>query len=201
MKYSRRSIKIVAVMLVCILTALAQVPGNLKHFDNSGLSFDYPNGWTLDDHSSSDAQQLTLSRNDSVAQITLFAHRGTVDTPEKVAQAKTKLIDPYIAYMSRQFEQMGAHPTQSPATLEIGGAQAEGVHIRAVLENEPGEAGIYWLVLNKRLVVLTIFGPDQAIKQVASAWDTVRNSIRIVGNIPAPRPSPSLQPSPSPSPR
>ncbi|HMF55806.1 MAG TPA: hypothetical protein VK619_05570 [Pyrinomonadaceae bacterium] len=201
MKHSSTGIKLFAIMLISVLTAVSQTSGNLKHFNTDGLVFDYPNGWTIADHSNSDAQQLTLGRNDSEVQITLFVHRGAVDSPERLAQARTKLIDPYVEGLSHNFEQMGAHPTKTPATLEIGGAQAEGVHVRAVLDNQPGEAGVYWVVLNKRLIVLTIFGPDQAIKQVTNAWDTVRNSLRIEASSPAARPSPSPSASPSPSPR
>ncbi len=67
---------------------------NPKHFTKDGLSFDYPDGWTIADESTSDAQQLTLSRSDSEAMIKFFVHRGKVNTPEKLALAKTKIIEP-----------------------------------------------------------------------------------------------------------
>ena len=84
--------KITAV-LTCLLalflafTAIAQT-GNTKHFTKDGLSFDYPDGWTITDESNSDAQQLTLNRSDSSAMIKFFVLRGKVNTPEKLAQAK-----------------------------------------------------------------------------------------------------------------
>ena len=179
MRLSFAAVKLLAVILFCSLTALAQGAGNLKHFDSGGLTFDYPNGWTLTESSNSDAQQMQLTRSDSDAQISIFVPRGKVDTPERVAQARTKLIDPYLNYTSQKFVEMGATPTRTPASTEIGGAQAEGVHIRAVLAGEAGEAGVYWLVVNNRLVVLTFFGPDQSLKRATPAWDTVRNSLHI----------------------
>jgi hypothetical protein len=68
---------------------------------------------------------------------------------------------------------------------------AEGVHITAVLEGEAGEAGIYWATIGERLVVLTLFGPDKALKKVQPSWDLVRNSLKVEANAkatPSPKP-------------
>lgn len=165
-----------------------------KHFTKDGLSFDYPDGWVITDESNSDAQQLTLSRPDSEAQIKFFVHRGKVNTPDKLAQAKTKLIDPYLNYYERQFGSMGANPKRAAATTQIGGIEAEGVRITAILDREPGEAGVYWATVSERLVVLTLFGPDKAIKKAAPTWDAVRNSLKIEAPAPKASPSPKAKP-------
>jgi hypothetical protein len=180
--------------LVCLFAfALLMVVGvaaqNNKHFTKDGLSFDYPDGWTISDESNSDAQQITLTRPDSDAMIKFFVHRGKVNTPDKLAQAKTKIIDPYLNYTEKQFVEMGGKPERAAATSQIGGANAEGVRITAILDREPGEAGVYWATVGERLVVLTLFGPDKAIKKAAPAWDAVRNSLKI--EAPAPKVSPS----------
>ena len=87
---------------------------------------------------------------------------------------------------------MGAKPESAPATTEIGGLKSEGVRISASLDGEPGAAEIYWGVLGQRLVVLTFFGPDKALKQATPAWDTIRTSIAVEDPKPAtPAPSPS----------
>jgi hypothetical protein len=68
---------------------------------------------------------------------------------------------------------------------------AEGVKVTAVLEGESGEAGIYWATIGERLVVLTLFGPDKALKKVQPSWDLLRNSLKIEANAkPAPSPKP-----------
>jgi len=180
-------------ILTCLLAlsfafaATAQT-GN-KHFAKDGLSFDYPDGWTVVDESGVDAQQLTLNRNDSPAMIKFFVHRGKVNSPEKMAQAKAKIIDQYVGFTEKQFTQMGAKPTRTDATTQIAGLNAEGVHITAVLEGESGEAGIYWATVGERLVVLTFFGPDKALKKMQPSWDLIRNSLKIDANAKA-TPSP-----------
>jgi hypothetical protein len=185
--------------IVCVFAfALLMVVGvaaQNKHFTKDGLSFDYPDGWTITDESNADAQQLTLSRADSDALIKFFVHRGKVNTPDKLALAKTKIIEPYLTYTEKQFVGMGAKPERAAATMQIAGAEAEGVRITAILDREPGEAGIYWVTVGERLVVLTLFGPDKAIKKAAPTWDAVRNSLKI--EAPAqPKASPSPKPKP-----
>lgn len=190
MRYLCLSIKLFALVIFFSLTAFAQSSSDVKRFDKDGLAFDYPNNWTIEDQSNQDAQQMTLGQASLDAQIRLFVHRGKIDTPEKLAQAKTKLIDPYIEATANTFTQMGAKPTREPATIEIAGLKAEGVRIKATLDNVPGEAAIYWVTLGNRVVVITFFGPDQALKQATPAWNTVRNSLRIEVKKPAQPPAP-----------
>lgn len=188
-----RTLILAAVSLLLLVSAFAQNP-NAKHFDKDGLSFDYSNGWTIVDESNADAQQLTLRRDDSDAMIKFFVHRGRVNSPDKTAQAKSKLIDPYVEFTAKQFIQMGAKPERVPASTEIGGLPAEGVRIKAVLGSDPGEAAIYWNTVGERLVVLTFFGPDKARQKVMPTWDIVRNSVKIE---PPPQPKSTPQPSPA----
>jgi hypothetical protein len=166
-----------SVFSVLSVALFAQTPTDAKNFSANGLSFDYPDSWTLQDDTNSDAQQLTLARANNDVQIRVFVHKGRI-TPEKFADAKKAFIDPYIASTVKQFVAMGAKPEQSPDSSEIGGMKAEGVKVAASL-GEPGAAKIYWAHLGQRVVILTIFGPDREIKQFTSTWDMVRNSLKI----------------------
>lgn len=185
---------IVYVFAIALLIVVSVAAQNTKQFTKDGLVFDYPEGWSVTDESNSDAQQLTVSRADSNVQIRVFVHRGKVNTPEKLAQAKAKIIDPYLNHTEKQFAQMGAKPERAAATTQIGGTAAEGVRIKAVLD-EPGEAGVYWATVGERLVMLTLFGPDKAIKKETPTWDAVRNSLKIEALAqPKASPSPKAKP-------
>jgi hypothetical protein len=85
---------------------------------------------------------------------------------------------------------MGAKPEQAKDSTEIAGEKAEGVAITASLGGEPGAAKIYWALIGQRVVVLTYFGPDKELKQFASAWDMVRNSLKVEDPKGAPQASP-----------
>ena len=156
---------------------IAQTASDIKTFNADGVSFNYPNGWVLHDDTNSDAQQLTLARPNNDVQIRVFVHKGRI-TPEKFPDAKKAFIDPYLASTHKQFVAMGAKPEQSADSSEIGGVKAEGVKIAANL-GEPGAAKIYWAIVGQRVVIMTIFGPDREIKQFASAWDTVRSTLKV----------------------
>ena len=184
-------LKLVGIVFCCVL-ASAQTPDS-KNFAKDGLSFDYPAAWQLKDDTNGDAQQLTLAKADSDVQIRVFVHKGRV-TAEKLPDAKKAFIDPYIASTEKQFVSMGAKPEQSPDTSEIGGVKADGVKISASLGGETGAAKIYWAVVGQRVVVLTLFGPDKQLTQLAPAWDLVRNSLKVVD----PKAAPAASPKPSP---
>jgi hypothetical protein len=190
MKYSYTILGLLAIMLCFGLTAGAQTAGNMKRLEKDGLAFDYPNGWTLADQSNEDAQQFTLGRAGSDAQIRIFVFRSLVDTPAKVTEAQTKLVNPYVEATAKSFVDMGANPTRTPATIQFGTLPAEGVRIKAVLDSVPGEAAIYWAAIGNRLVVLTLFGPDDALKQAAPAWESVRNSLSVEDKKPTQKTAP-----------
>ena len=175
------------------VTTVAQTASDAKNFSASGLSFNYPNGWTLQDDTNSDAQQLTLARANNDVQIRVFVHKGKIAT-EKFPDAKKAFIDPYIASTNKQFVAMGAKPEQSADSTEIAGQKAEGVKLSANL-GEPGAAKIYWALVGQRVVILTIFGPDREIKQFTPAWDMVRTTLQVEDKSTSkPTPAPSPQP-------
>lgn len=192
MKLTLICVSIVAMSL--LVGAIFAQNANTQHFAKDGLSFDYLNGWMIEDKSNSDAQDISLGRSDSEALIKLFVHRGKVDTPEKMAQAKTKLIDPYVAYTEKQLAATGANPERVPATIEVGGVTAEGIRLQ-MRDSDPGEAAIFWGVVGNRLVVLTFYGSDKSLKKAMPTWDVVRTTLKVEP------PPPKGTPSPSPSPK
>ena len=168
---------ILLVILIASVVAVAQ-SGSDKQFTKDGLTFDYPSGWTLQDDSNEDAQQLTLARAGNDLLIRVFVHKGKV-TAEKFPDAKKAFIDPYVVSTGKQFVAMGAKPIETLVSTEVGGAKAEGVVIAANLGGETGAARIYWALVGNRVVILTYFGPDKELKQFAAAWDLVRSSLKI----------------------
>jgi hypothetical protein len=193
----RLTFKLSLIVILSCVFASAQTPTQTptpppsvaQHFAKGGLVFDYPNGWTMSDISDDDAQQYTISRSNSDLQMRVFAHKGRV-TQEKMAEAKKSFIEPYVKAISNQFRQMGATPSETADTTEIAGIPADGVKISASLGGDPGAAKIYWVLLNQRVVVLTLFGPDREIKQLTPAWDLFRSSLKIEEPKAAASPSP-----------
>ena len=181
-----------AIALVSLSSAVVYsqtTPADAKQFTKDGVMFNYLPSWSLVDDSNGDAQQVTLTRSDSDAQIRVFIHRGRI-TPEKMPQARKAFIDSYIDSTAKQFIAMGAKPEQSPDSTDIGTTKAEGMNIKASLAGEAGAAKIYWALINERVVVLTYFGPDKELKKHQPAWDLIRTSLQIEQKKPAAKPSP-----------
>lgn len=180
----------IAIFFLSSAVVYSQTTPEAKPYSKDGLTFNYQGNWTLSDDSNGDAQQVTLSRTDTDAQIRVFVHRGRV-TPEKMPQARKSFIDPYVRSTASQFVAMGAKPEESPDTTDIGTTKAEGVNIKASLGGEPGAAKIYWALVADRVVVLTYFGPDKELKKHQAAWDLIRTSLQVEPKKPAAKPSPS----------
>jgi len=176
-----------SVLAICSAAVYAQT--DAKNFTKNGLSFDYPAGWSLQDDTNDDAQQLTLARANSDVQIRVFVHKGKITT-EKLPDAKKGFIDPYVASTGRQFVAMGAKPQQNPDSTEIAGVKADGVNITAALGGEPGAARIYWALVGSRVVIMTYFGPDRDLKMFTPAWDLVRTSLKVEDPKPVAKPTP-----------
>ena len=194
MKFSRKSFQLIAFLLFCGISVSAQALSDTDNFNKDGLSFNYPSGWSFNDASTSDAQNMTLGRSDSDVQITVYVFRPPLTTPERIAEAKRVLVDKYVESTTKSLEQAGARPQSSPANSEIGGVKSDGVKIQASLDGVPGLAEIQWAVVGQRMVILTIFGPDRGLLKARSGWDTIRNTIKIEGPAPQPNPSPKTTP-------
>ena len=178
MKSKNKLVHLISLLLLASTAVFAQT-NDVKQFNKDGVTFDYPSAWALEDRSDNDAQQLVLGRSDGDAQVRVFVLRPPVSTPEKLAEAKRVLVDPYVNATAKQFEAMGAKPERVAANSEIAATPAEGVKLQAVLDREPGAAEIYWSVVGQRLVVLTFFGPDKARKQSVTGWDSIRNTLKV----------------------
>jgi len=178
--------------LLLMVVAFAQGPAG-KHFDKDGLSFDYPANWTITDQSTKQMQYLELAQGDVI--IRVRSPREWLKTPEKEAHAKKLFQDQYVDDFSAQVEQQGMHPKRSPVTTQIGGADAEGARVRAVMDGQPGGMDSYSRIISDRLVNLSTIGSETDFVKSAAAWDLIRGSLKVEPPPqPTPKPSPKVKP-------
>ena len=177
---SSRAILLVTFLLLFGLSVSSQTPvGGAKLYDKEGLSFNYPTGWQFNDTSSKNAIEMTFGREDLDATVKVFVFRTPLDSADKLAEAKKILVERYITTTTKSFEDENGHPKGEPSTSEIAALKAEGVKIHASLDGVAGVAEIEWAIVQDHMVVLTLFGPDKAVKMAAPAWDLIRSSIKI----------------------
>ncbi len=177
----------VLLMIILVLalyqSALAQASAQeaLKHFAVKGLSFDYPAAIELEDHSTQNGQHLVIQGKGN-AQIMIVSRYGQINTAAELAAARREVVDSFVATMWQQIHEQDPNVLRTAAQIEVAGTQATGVRLRAVLENQPGNAEIYSLQLGSRLVLLSLIGTDREIAASAPAWLAIRRSLKIEAN-------------------
>lgn len=162
--------------------AFAQTPAqDLKHFADKGLSFDYPAAIVVDDRSSPTGQHLVIESTGK-AQIMIVSRFAQINSAEDLAAARHEVVDSFIETMWQQIHEQDPNLSRAPAQIDVSGVQATGVRLRAVLNNEPGNAEVYSLQLGQRLVVLSIIGSDREIAASAPVWLATRRSLKVAAN-------------------
>ena len=150
----------------------------LKHFAVKGLSFDYPAEIELEDHGTLSGQHLVI-QSKGQAQIMIVSRYAQINTEAELAAARREVVDTFIATMWQQIHEQDPNVSRTAAQIEVAGAQATGVRLRAVLDNQPGNAEIYSIELGSRLVLISLIGTDREIAAAASAWLAIRRSLKV----------------------
>ena len=153
----------------------------LKHFAAKGLSFDYPVEIELEDHGTPSGQHLVI-QGQGQAQIMIFSRYAQINTAAELAAARHEVVDGYIETIWEQIHDQDPNVLRTAAQIEVAGAQATGVRLRAVLGNQPGNAEIYSIKLGSRLVLISLIGTDREIAASARAWLAIRRSLKIEAN-------------------
>ncbi len=175
---SRRITRGLFVLIFLCLPAFAQ-DQNTTHFAKNGLVFDYPVGMKFEDRSNAVGQQLVLTHAGTGAQVMVWARYDMIDTAEQVAKARKEVFDFFVDAMAKEFDRQGAKVDRADKQIEVGGTQASGVRLRAILQSEAGNADVYSLLLGRRLVMVSFIGSDKELSAAASDWATIRASLRI----------------------
>lgn len=179
-----RMVKKFSIVLVTLMalglcqSAPAQSAKDLKHFAARGLSFDYPAAIEVDDRSSPGIQHLVI-QSKGRAQIMIMSRLDEITNASELAAARHEVVDPFVETVFKQIQEDDPNVVRGAAQILVGRAQATGVKLRAVLNNEPGNAEIYSLKLGPRLVVLSLIGTDKEIAESAPVWLAIRRSLKV----------------------
>jgi hypothetical protein len=167
-------------LLAFTLPAAAQQPSaQVTHYYKNGLAFDYPASMQIEDLSKEDGQQLVLTTGKQGAQIMVISRFDKINSAQELAAARKEHADGFAETMYGELLKLDPKTTRASAQVEIAGTQAPGTRLRATLDNQPGSAEVYSVLLGKRLVLVTIIGPDKEIAAAANAWATIRSSLKV----------------------
>lgn len=179
MKNTHATLKLLCLFaLLCTNAAAQNAAPQVKHFSDKGLSLDYPSDFSLEDQSKEGGQNLVLTKENG-AQIMVISGFDAINSPEQLEKARHDVADKFTDSMFEELKKVG-RAERKDAQIEIAGTKAQGTRLTAVLADGPGAAEIYWLLLGKRLVLVTLIGSDKEIAAAANAWALVRSSLKIV---------------------
>lgn len=189
MKTSRTIIRSLLVLTLLCLPVLAQQPSpEVTRFSKNGLAFDYPTSMQMTDASTENGQHLILLHGEKGAQIMVISRYTQITSAEQLATAQREVFGSFAETMWKELQKLDPKVSRTPVQIAIGGAQATGLRLRAVLNNEPGSAELYSLLLGRRLVVVSLIGSDKEIAAIANAWSTIRSSLKSEESAPAAAP-------------
>ena len=164
------SIVLVLSFGVCAQSAASE----LKHFAADGVSFDYPDAYTVKDESNSEAQRFILTRRGSSVQLTIVAKKGWVlsnEVPAAIEKSTAPLIQQVAATL-------GTNPAQRTSIKPmVGSKEAEGVRLRSSA-NSKRTAEVIWLRLSLRLISMALVRSDQDESSATQLWQAVGSSIK-----------------------
>lgn len=173
------------VAMSCLIAAANPTSPQANRYSEDGLSFEYPADWPLSDESDAQAQTLSLDPGQNEAKILVIVLRQRMDA-QQLAEAQPKMTQAILDSLAQSFSRAGVTPQPSYVSATIAGRQATGIRLRAVLQNEAGNADVYWLALSDRLVHVIFVGADPELARAANAWNMVCSTLRVEGGAPTP---------------
>src|ERR1043165_9392225 len=147
----------------------------LNHFAADGISFDYPDGYSVTDESSSEAQRLKLTRRGTSVQLTIVALRGIV-LRKDVPAAIEKSTEPLITQVAKTLGGK-SRPDRASIKTQIGSTEVEGVRLRSSDNRRIGE--VVWSRLSFRLISMALVRSDLDESPGSQLWQTIRSSLRV----------------------
>lgn len=182
------------ILLFSILVLSTPLAAQVNQYSKDGLSFSYPSDWPAQEEINEQVLMVSLDRGEKEAKIMVMAFRGTM-TQEQINQVQASVTQALADTFTQAIQQQGGQAQRSFASVAAAGRQASGIRLRAVIKGDPGNAEIYWLTLNNRLVYLVFVGSDTERARASVAWNMVCTTLRVGGGAPSEPPRQSATPS------
>lgn len=158
---------------------VASIGQEAKKYSKGGVSFEYAAGSEVTDQPSQDSQRIILSNKDSDSQVMIIVLQKRVASGASMADIKKATVDPWLTSLTDQYTKAGIAIERSPDTTEISGESVEGTKLKFSLDGQAGTGYAYWILLDKRLVLLYFIRPDKLAEKASAGWDVLRKSIRV----------------------
>ncbi len=169
-------ITFIALTMASMITAPTQsnTPSR-HHYDQGGLAFDYPDGWTVAENNNDERYEVVVSPNSGPARVRILISKpiNTCDFEAEKANLIKNLLDEL-----RSTIKVRESTVVQPVRTTLGDNQIEGGQLHGTLQGRPVTAELYTTRLSHRFVsfvyVTTNTGPP-----ADETWSIVRKSLQI----------------------
>jgi len=163
-------------ILIVSLTAAAQ---SAEHFSQGGVSFDYPDGWILNDRSRPESQQLILSRPDISSLVIVVALREPILTRTQLYAASAQVTEPYVRDLVAKLSSDTSPAKRDSSCEKIGEATIGGVRVKGEMSGAPTTAEVYAFPKGRRFLNVIYVRKNAEEPESAAAWKLVRESLKV----------------------
>jgi TonB family protein len=169
-----------SILLLCCAVAAQTNGSGTNSFDKEGLAFNYPNGWTITDKSTAQAQHLILTTGKSSILIMVVAYRELIADGAQFKMAQRGITEPYIESITKNLTAAGAPAKQDNPCIDVAGSKVAGQRIRGQYQNAQSTAEVYSLVKGHRFINLIYIRNDKDAPLGDTAWAELRQSLKVV---------------------
>ena len=168
---------IVSAVLFLVFSAVVTAQ-ETKNYSKNGVGFDYLSNWELTEKSEKDTDEVAISNSDADARITVISLKKKFDSDD-LADARKRVVEPWIASLKNMYTNIAkVDVVQVETKIDAGGKTTDAVELKFNLDGQGGRVEAYWLLLEKKLVLVYMVRPDRTAEKAAVGWDLIRQTIR-----------------------
>jgi TonB family protein len=160
------------------LPAAAQTTAT-HHFNQDGVSFEYPADFTLTDRSNPQSQHLMVTRPGTSVLIMVIAYRDALLTGDQFVAATGNTTEPYIHDLVEKLSTAKSPAKRDSACAAIGETTVGGIQVRGEINGTAATADVYAFPKGRRFTNLVYIRKDAEENVGDNAWKLIRESLNV----------------------
>lgn len=170
---------LITTCLAFFITNVSISAQDTKRFTGRGIGFEYLPAWQLSQKAAKDTDEIALANAELDAQITVIVIRKPLESKD-IADARKRIVDPWLDSLQKLYSSIaGITLARFDVKTEAGSQATDGVQFKFILDGQGGMVEAYWLLLDKKLVLVYMVRPDRTAEKTVLNWDLIRKTLQL----------------------
>jgi hypothetical protein len=169
---------IAAILCILFLSSIVAVAQEGQRYSKNGISFDYPDGWQMSEKQKAEGDEVALSNAAADAQILVITVNKKVDA-KNADDARKRVFAPWLKTLEMMYTHAKIGYTTYIESTDVAGVPADGVRLLLDYGGEPGTVKAFWILKDKRFVIVYMVRNDAKAAAANVGWDKLRESLRV----------------------